>query len=274
LQRDREEQSKRWEEQSKRWEEQSKRWEEQSKKWDEEIKKWDEQSKKWDEQSKRWEEQSKKWDEQSKKWDEQSKRWDEQSKKWDEQSKKWDEQSKKWDEENKKWKEQNQKWDEENKKWHEQNQKNNELLAEIKRMNKKHDTMLGALGARWGLRTEASFRNALRAILKDSFGVQIVNINDYDSTGEVFGIPDQVEIDIIIRNGTTIACEIKSSISKSDVATFEKKVLFYQKQYGRTVNRKIIISPMVDSKAIPVAERLRIEVYSYAEEVLVEVESL
>ena len=35
----------------------------------------------------------------------------------------------------------------------------------------------------------------------------------------------------------------------------------------RSVNRKIVISPMVDSFAFPVAERLGIEVYSYADQV-------
>ena len=49
--------------------------------------------------------------------------------------------------------------------------------------------------------------------------------------------------------------------------TFDRKVAFYEKRYQRSVNRKIVISPMVDSFAFPVAERLGIEVYSYADQV-------
>ena len=47
----------------------------------------------------------------------------------------------------------------------------------------------------------------------------------------------------------------------------DRKVEFYQKHYQRQVNRKIVISPMVDNTALPVAENLGIEVYSYAEDV-------
>lgn len=173
------------------------------------------------------------------------------------------------EEQAKKWEENNRKWDEQNQKWKEQNQKNNELLLEIQKMNKKHDSTLGAIGSRWGLYSEASFRNALKGILEDSFAVQVLNVNDFDQAGEVFGVPDQIEIDIIIKNGVTIACEIKSSMNKSDMYTFERKIQFYQKHYNRIVNRKIVISPMVDAKATLVAQKLSMEVYSYADDVTI-----
>jgi hypothetical protein len=134
-------------------------------------------------------------------------------------------------------------------------------------MNKKHDSTIGALGSRWGLFSEASFRNGLAAILKDSFGVEVLNINDYDPDGLVFGRPDQVEFDVIIKNGLVIVCEIKSSMSKADLYIFSRKVEFYQQKYQRIVNRKIVISPMVDPTALPVAQSLGIEVYSYAEDI-------
>ena len=98
----------------------------------------------------------------------------------------------------------------------------------------------------------------------------MLNINDYDPDGMVFGRPDQVELDVIIKNGLVIVCEIKSSMSKSDMYIFDRKVEFYQRNYNRQVNRKIVISPMVDQRAFPVAENLGIEVYSYAEDVPVE----
>ncbi|MGK7945439.1 MAG: hypothetical protein AB4058_13315 [Microcystaceae cyanobacterium] len=49
--------------------------------------------------------------------------------------------------------------------------------------------------------------------------------------------------------------------------TFSRKADFYQQKYQRNVNRKIVISPMVDSRALPVAENLGIEVYGYAGDV-------
>ncbi|MCP4749798.1 MAG: DUF3782 domain-containing protein [Proteobacteria bacterium] len=261
LKQDREEQSRKWAEQAKRWEEsnreQNKKWEEQDKRWEESNR---EQNKKWDEQDKRWEElnreQNKKWDEQNKKWDEQNKKWDEQN---NEQNKKWDEQNKKWDEQNKKWDEQN---IELNNKWDEQNRHFDQVHEEIMAMTKKHQQAVGALGSRWGIYSEESFRDGLKAILNKSFGVEVINYNDYDDTGEVFGRPDQIELDILIKDGHLIICELKSSISKSDMYMFEKKARFYEKKHSRTADRLITISPMTDQRALEIAKTLGIEAYT------------
>jgi len=142
-----------------------------------------------------------------------------------------------------------------------------EREALLEKVNRRYDSTIGALGARWGVYSEASFRNGLQAILVESFGVEVLNLQESDPEGEVFGRPDQVEIDVIIKNGLVIVCELKSSISKSEMYIFDRKVAFYEKRYQRSVNRKIVISPMVDSFAFPVAERLGIEVYSYADQV-------
>ena len=171
-----------------------------------------------------------------------------------------EEQACKWDEQNRKWDEQNRKWDEQNRKWDEQ-------LAEIRRLDKRFDSTIGALGSRWGVASEASFRNALAGILTESFGVEVLNLTLYGNEGEVFGRPDQVELDLIIKNGLVIACEIKSSIDKAGMYSFGRKVDFYAKREQRPISRKIVISPMVDRRALPVAEALGIEVYSYADAV-------
>lgn len=165
-----------------------------------------------------------------------------------------------------KWEEQNRKWEEATKRFDKMQEQIDETLAEIKKLHKKYDSTIGALGSRWGLYSEASFRNALKGILEESFGVEVLNINEYDDTGEVFGRPDQVELDII-KNGLLILCEIKSSMSKSDMYSFDRKVVFYEKRHQRKANRKIVISPMIDDRAKPVAQNLGIQVYSYADTV-------
>ncbi len=141
------------------------------------------------------------------------------------------------------------------------------MLKSIEDVNRKYDSSIGALGARWGLNAEESFRSALKAILEESFAVQVVNVNEYDDEGEVFGRPDQVELDILVKNGLLIICEIKSSISKSDMYAFERKIRFYEKRHNRQAARRIAISPMVDDKAMAVAAPAGIEVYSYARDV-------
>jgi len=159
------------------------------------------------------------------------------------------------------------KWEGQNRKWDVNQQTINDILETIKAQALKHESSIGALGARWGLFSEASFRNGLKAILEKSFGVEVLNINEYDESGEVFGHPDQVELDIIIQDGTLILCELKSSISKSDMYAFEKKIAFYEKRHNRKASRKLVISPMVDDRAKQVAQRLNIEVYTHAGDV-------
>ena len=48
---------------------------------------------------------------------------------------------------------------------------------------------------------------------------------------------------------------------------FDRKVAFYEKHHQRRVDRKLVISPMVDPRALPVAQNLGVEIYSYAEDV-------
>ncbi len=104
-------------------------------------------------------------------------------------------------------------------------------------------------------------------ILEEFPGIKVINVVEYDDAGEVFGRPDQIELDLIIRDGLLIICEIKSSMSKSDMYAFERKVRFYEQRHNREASRILVISAMVDDKARAVAESLGILVYSYAHKV-------
>ncbi len=147
------------------------------------------------------------------------------------------------------------------------------MHEEIMAQTKKIDRSIGALGARWGLQSERTFRNALAGILEQYFGVQVMHINDFDNSGEVFGRPDQIEIDVVITNGVLLLLELKSSIDKAGMYSFERKARFYERRHERTANRLIVISPMVEPKAQKVAETLGIEIYSDAEDLVAELKN-
>ena len=134
-------------------------------------------------------------------------------------------------------------------------------------MSKRIDRTIGALGARWGLSSERAFRNALAGILTASFGVEVVNIVDFDDSGQVFGRPEQIELDIIIRNGTLIIMELKSSVSKPEIYAFERKARWYEARHNRKADRLIVVSPMVEARALDIARKLGIAVYSDADDV-------
>jgi len=174
---------------------------------------------------------------------------------------------KKWEAQDKKWDAQDKKWDAQEKKWEESQRVINEMLVSIQKLNQRHDSTIGALGARWGLHSESAFRRGLRAILEGSFGVKIERYEDYDHEGTVFGRPEQIELDVIIHNETLILCEIKSSMSKSDLYSFWRKKNFYEDKHARKANRVMVISPMIDGHARSAAKNLDIEVYGYAEDI-------
>jgi hypothetical protein len=171
-----------------------------------------------------------------------------------------------------KWEDQNRRWDEhqaeQNCKWEANQAELRRLHEEIMSMARKHERGIGALGSRWGLQSEQAFRDTLAGILEKNFGVKVLNVNEYDDQGEVFGRPDQVELDIIIQNGLLLICELKSSIDKAGMYSFERKARFYEKRHGRQANRLIVISPMIDARARKVAEQLGIE--TYGDSILVE----
>ena len=205
------------------------------------------------------EEQAKKWEEQKA---ERERDREEQAKKWEEQKaereRDREEQAKKWEEQKA---ERERDREEQAKLWQDNNEHFNRVHEEIMAQTKKFDRGLGALGARWGMQSETAFRNALAGILEENFGVQVINVNDFDDEGTVFGRPDQIELDIIIKNGVLLICELKSSIDKAGMYSFERKARFYEARHKRKANRLIVISPMIDKKARKVAEQLGIELY-------------
>ena len=156
------------------------------------------------------------------------------------------EQSRKWAEQNRKWEESKAESD---RKWAEQTEQNRRLWFEVGEQKSRLDRKIGALGVRWGIGSERAFRQALAAALIKSFGVEVLNINEYDDAGEVFGRPDQIELDIIVRNGTPIIFELKSSTDRSQLYIFSRKIAFYEKRHQRTADRKILVSPFIHPRA-------------------------
>ncbi|MCF8109796.1 MAG: DUF3782 domain-containing protein [Desulfohalobiaceae bacterium] len=229
--------------------------------------KWEAQEKKWEENQKQLVANDKKWEENQKKWEESQRRWESQEKKWEENQKQLVANDKKWEENQKKWEESQRRWEAQEKKWEENQKTINSILKSIQSQEKKYDSTIGALGARWGIHSEAAFRNGLKAILEDSFDVTVKRYEDYDHEGQVFGRPDQIEMDLIIHNGTLILCEIKSSMDKGGVYLFWRKKTFYEQKHGIEVSRAMVISPMIDDPGKRVAQDLGIETYSYADSV-------
>ncbi len=216
--------------------------------------------------------------------EESERKWEKLECKWEKLERKWEESERRWqelkEESDRKWQElkeeSDRRWEESQRQWRELKQESDQrwetLLKEIHRVNKRIDRTIGALGARWGVNSEKAFREAIEAILTELTNLKVENYLSYDEKGEVFGHPDQIELDVIIKNDEVWVIEIKSSMSKADMYVFDRKVKFFQKQQGKKVNRKLVISPMIEPKAYKVAKKLGIEAYTAPEDVISEEE--
>jgi hypothetical protein len=178
------------------------------------------------------------------------------------------------DDSERRWEANERRWEANERRWEENQRQIRALMEEIQRQGKeiqrvdrRIEQTVGALGARWGIMSEDAFRNALRGILEENFGVKVERVQYKDESGEVFGRPDQVELDVVIYNGQMLVCEIKASVSRADVYTFERKVRSYEKRVGRKADRAILISPVIYEKDAELARTLGIEVYTSAEDV-------
>ncbi|MDI6814326.1 MAG: DUF3782 domain-containing protein [Desulfitobacteriaceae bacterium] len=273
----------RWEENQRKWEESQKKWEEMrldsERRWEEDRLRWEENQRKWEESQKKWEEMrldsERRWEENQRKWEESQKKWEEMrldsERRWEEDRLRWEENQRKWEESQKKWEEMRldseRRWEEDRLRWEENSRHFQQVHEEIMALSRKIDRSIGALGARWGMMSENAYRKGLETILTQNFGVEVHRVEEFDKSGKVFGHPDQVELDVIIHDGVLILCEIKSSMSRADMYSFERKARFYEELHGRRANQLLVISPMVDKTAKQVAEKLGITVCSDVEDV-------
>ena len=137
----------------------------------------------------------------------------------------------------------------------EHDHKLNEMLKDIQRR-------ISALGARWGLMSEEAFRNGLRSLLEREFGLKVERWKARDDEGLVYGYPCEVEIDLAIRDGKVILIEVSSHVRSADVSAFKRKAEFYERSTGRKPDKLLMITPFADRRALWLAERVGVEIYT------------
>ena len=231
---------------------------------------WREALKRWDKNDQKWSQNEERWRKVEQQWRENEERWRKVEQQWRENERRWLKVEQKWQGNEERWRENERRWLENDRRWRENQKTTDRILNKLEQIDRRHATSIGALGARWGLRSEAAWRNGLKAILESSFNVTVERFQDFDYDGVVFGRPDQIELDVIIHNGDVILCEIKSAMTKANLYAFWRKTQFYEKVHDRRVNRKLCITPYIEDRAAEVAQELDIEVYSFADEVRID----
>jgi len=118
-----------------------------------------------------------------------------------------------------------------------------------------------ALGARWGLLAEESFRSGMKGLVEEYFGGRVERWSYYDGEGFVFGYPSMVEVDLLIKDEEHILVEVESNISRADVSKLWKTGRLYEKLKS-VKPRLVLASPYIEDKAKEAAQRLSIETYT------------
>ena len=144
-------------------------------------------------------------------------------------------------------------------------EENRKIWEEIKALREDFSAMnrkLDALGARWGIMSEAAFRETLKGILEKDFKARVERWVYNDEEGFVFGYPGIVEIDLVIKDHKIIIVEVKSHIRESDISILYRKAKFYEKITGRKPDEIIASSPYIDESAKNVCQKLGIRIYT------------
>jgi len=97
--------------------------------------------------------------------------------------------------------------EEQRRKWEESRDDFRRVHDEIMAQARKHERDISAVGARWGLHSERAYRDALARILEENLDVEVLRINEYDKQGEVYGRPDQIELD---ESSRTTCCSFSN----------------------------------------------------------------
>jgi hypothetical protein len=124
------------------------------------------------------------------------------------------------------------------------------------------ESHISALGARWGIMAEGSFRESLKGLLEKELGYRVKKWTVFDETGKVYGYPTLVDIDVTVSDGKLIQIEVSSHIKDSDIGTFKRKAALYTEKTGKQPDKLVVITPYIDDTAQKAAKELGIEVYT------------
>jgi len=125
--------------------------------------------------------------------------------------------------------------------------------------------LVTTIAHRFGVITESSFRQALNDILSKYFGATASKWSVYDEEGIVFGYPSMVNIDVVVKDDVHIVVEVKSRVDGWDVLKVVRLARLYEKKTG-VKPRMAIVAGYATKKAIEVAKKFGVDIYTYLED--------
>jgi hypothetical protein len=131
-----------------------------------------------------------------------------------------------------------------------------ELTKEVRDLRR----TVTVIAHRFGVLTEESFREAMKHVIEEVFGVAKVEKWIYnDVEGIVYGVPAVVEADLLIRDKEHILLEIKSRVSRGDVIELHNIGELYKRVTG-IKPRLVIVGGFIDKGVEELAKRYGVEI--------------
>jgi hypothetical protein len=120
--------------------------------------------------------------------------------------------------------------------------------------------LVNVVAHRFGVLSEEGFRDAMRYVVEEIFGVAKVEKWVYnDVEGFVYEKPAVIEVDLVIKDREHILIEIKSRVSRGDVMEFYRIGELYKKVTG-TKPRLAIVGGFIDKGVEELAKDYGIEI--------------
>jgi hypothetical protein len=142
--------------------------------------------------------------------------------------------------------------------------KHSKRLEGLSRRVERLDRTVMVVAHRFGVLSEEGFRDAMKFVVEEIFGVARVEKWVYnDVEGFVHGVPSIIEVDVVIRDKEYILLEVKSRVGRGDVYELSKVGKLYEKVTG-IKPRLAILAGFMDRGVKELAEKLGVEVMPIA----------
>ncbi len=135
-----------------------------------------------------------------------------------------------------------------------------ERFAGIEEEMRETRRVVTVIAHRFGVISESSFREGMRYVVEEVLGAARVSRQILrDDEGIVYGHPADVEVDVVVRDDAHVLVEVKSRVSRADVAELHRVGLLYERLNG-VRPRLLIIGGFVDGNSWDTARRLGVEI--------------
>ncbi len=133
------------------------------------------------------------------------------------------------------------------------------VLEAHSRAIEKLASKIDALGTRWGIVTEETFREGIKYLIEDL--IKLYKVDKwihYDKEGFVYGYPSWIEVDVLIKDTEHILVEFKAHADKSDIGELYKIGLLYEKVNG-IKPKLLMVASTIRKRAKELADKAGIE---------------